>query len=389
MTTDLAALDPKDPVAVAQALIRCESVTPAEGGAQALLESLLSPLGFEVWRPTFSDEGTPDVANLYARRGEGEAFVLAGHTDVVPTGDEARWTEGPFSGAIAGGELYGRGAVDMKGAIACMVAAVARALDGGALSGPVAFLITGDEEGPAINGTAKLLEWAHARGERFSGCLLGEPTNPQALGDVAKIGRRGSLSGTVTLPGLQGHVAYPHLARNPVRELAPALTALIGEPLDQGTEHFEPSNLEVVGVRSGTGAFNVIPGDAALQFNVRYNDLHTADSLMALIRDRLDDTLGAGAYVLAFEPANADAFLTAPGPLVDAVSGAIEAETGRRPALTTGGGTSDARFIKSYCPVIEFGLVGQTMHQIDERVAVADLETLTRIYERALAAAFG
>ncbi|GLK79462.1 succinyl-diaminopimelate desuccinylase [Methylopila turkensis] len=383
-------IDPRDPVAVAQALIRCESVTPAEGGAQALLESLLAPLGFEVWRPTFSDEGTPDVANLYARRGEGEAFVLAGHTDVVPTGDEARWTEGPFSGAIAGGELYGRGAVDMKGAIACMVAAVARALDGGpGLAGPVAFLITGDEEGPAINGTAKLLEWAHARGERFSGCLLGEPTNPEALGDVAKIGRRGSLSGTVTLPGVQGHVAYPHLARNPVRELAPALTALLGEPLDEGTEHFEPSNLEVVGVRSGTGAFNVIPGDAALQFNVRYNDLHTADSLMALIRDRLDDALGAGAYALAFEPANADAFLTAPGPLVEAVSAAIEAETGRRPALTTGGGTSDARFIKSYCPVIEFGLVGQTMHQIDERVAVADLETLTRIYQRALGTAFG
>lgn len=383
-------LDPKDPVAVAQALIACRSVTPDEGGAHALLERLLAPLGFEVHRPTFSDEGTPDIANLYARRGAGEAFVFAGHTDVVPPGDETRWSQPPFSGAIVGDELYGRGAVDMKGAVACMVAAVARALDdGGELGGPVAFLITGDEEGPAINGTAKLLEWAHARGERFSGCLLGEPTNPQALGEVAKIGRRGSLSGVVTLPGVQGHVAYPHLARNPVRELAPALIALMGEPLDEGTEHFEPSNLEVVGVRSGTGAYNVIPGDAALQFNVRYNDLHTSASLMALIRERLDDAIGADNYALFFERPNAEAFLTPQGPLVETICAAVEAETGRRPALTTGGGTSDARFIKSYCPVVEFGLVGQTMHQIDERVAVADLETLTRIYQRALATAFG
>ena len=378
-------IDPKDPVAVAQALIRCESVTPAEGGAQALLEALLTPLGFAVERPTFSEPGTPDVANLYARRGEGAAFVFAGHTDVVPPGDAARWREGPFSGAIVDGELYGRGAVDMKGAIACMVAAVARRPE----AGPVAFLITGDEEGPSINGTAKLLDWAAGRGERFSACLLGEPTNPEALGDVAKIGRRGSLSAVVTLNGVQGHVAYPHLADNPLRRLGPALAALMDEPLDEGTAHFQPSNLEVVGVESGTGAFNVIPASATFQLNVRFNDLHTPDSLKRLLTERLVRALGADAFAIDFQPRPGEAFLTAPGAFVDRVSDAVEAETGRRPALTTGGGTSDARFIKSYCPVVEFGLVGQTMHQIDERVAVADLETLTRIYERALIAACG
>jgi succinyl-diaminopimelate desuccinylase len=378
-------IDARDPVAVAQALIACESVTPAEGGALALLESLLKPLGFSVERPVFSAEGTPDVENLYARRGQGPAFVFAGHTDVVPTGDLARWTHAPFSGAVVGDQLYGRGAVDMKGAVACMVAAVARRPD----AAPVAFLITGDEEGPAVNGTPKLLAWAAARGETFSGCLLGEPTNPDALGDEIKVGRRGSLSGVVTIPGIQGHVAYPHRADNPVRKLSKALSALMDEPFDDGTEHFQPSNLEVVGVESGAGAFNVIPGEATLRFNVRYNDRHDAESLMALIAGRLDQALGADAYALAFEPRTGDAFLTPPGPLSALVADAVEAETGRRPALTTSGGTSDARFIKSYCPVVEFGLVGRTMHQIDERAPLADLEALTRIYERVLAKAVG
>ncbi len=378
-------IDARDPIAVAQALIACESVTPAEGGALALLESLLKPLGFSVERPVFSDEGTPDVENLYARRGQGPAFVFAGHTDVVPTGDPDRWTQAPFSGAVVGDQLYGRGAVDMKGAVACMVAAVARR----PAAAPVAFLITGDEEGPAVNGTPKLLAWAAARGETFSGCLLGEPTNPDALGDEIKVGRRGSLSGVVTIPGVQGHVAYPHRADNPVRKLTKVLSALMDEPLDDGTEHFQPSNLEVVGVESGAGAFNVIPGEATLRFNVRYNDRHDAGSLMALIAGRLDRALGADAYALAFEPRTGDAFLTPPGPLSELVADAVEAETGRRPALTTSGGTSDARFIKSYCPVVEFGLVGRTMHQIDERAPLADLEALTRIYERVLAEAVG
>jgi succinyl-diaminopimelate desuccinylase len=375
-------IDPRDPVAVAQALIACRSVTPAEGGALALIESLLGPLGFTVERPVFSAAGTPDVENLFARRGEGEAFVFAGHTDVVPPGDESRWTSGPFSAAITNGEIVGRGAVDMKGAIACMVAAVARASDQG-LNRPIAFLITGDEEGPAVNGTKALLDWAEARGEAFSACVLGEPTNPNALGDEIKVGRRGSLSGTVTIRGVQGHVAYPRLADNPIARLPAALAALM-EPLDEGSDNFQPSNLEIVGIESGAGAFNVIPGEAKLRFNVRYNDRHTSDSLMALIAGRLARALGEGACRLAFEPPSGDAFLAPSGDFVDAIADAVEAETGRRPALTTSGGTSDARFIKAYCPVVEFGLVGRTMHQVDERVPVADLETLTRIYERAL-----
>lgn len=374
-------VDPRDPVAVAQALIACPSVTPEEGGALALLERLLRPLGFEVHRPVFSAEGTPDVENLFARRGEGEAFVFAGHTDVVPPGDVGRWRRGPFSAEIVGGELFGRGAVDMKGAIACMVAAVAR---NPSLKSPLAFLITGDEEGPAVNGTRALLEWAVARGDRFSACLLGEPTNPEALGDAVKVGRRGSLSGTVTIRGVQGHVAYPQLADNPIRKLPGALAALLDEPLDRGTEHFQPSNLEIVGLESGAGAFNVIPGEVRVRFNIRYNDRHTAQELMALVAARLDAAIGPAAYQLAFEPPNGDAFLTPPGPLVELVSEAIEAETGRRPELSTSGGTSDARFIKAYCPVVEFGLVGRTMHQVDERVAAEDLERLTRVYERIL-----
>ena len=378
-------IDPKDPVAVAQGLIACESVTPAEGGALALLESLLAPLGFAVSRPVFTDQNTPDIENLYARRGEGPAFVFAGHTDVVPVGEAAAWTQPPFSGAVRDGELYGRGAVDMKGAIACMVAAVARRPN----AGPVAFLITGDEEGPAVNGTAKLLRWASDRGEAFSACLLGEPSNPQALGDEIKAGRRGSHSGVLTIRGVQGHVAYPERADNPVRKLQRALSALMDEPLDAGTENFQPSNLEVVGVESGAGAFNVIPGLATARFNIRYNDRHTHKSLEALLRGRLDRAIGADAYELAFEPNTGDAFLTEPGPFTNLVCDAVEAETGRWPKLSTGGGTSDARFIKDFCPVVEFGLVGQTMHKVDERVAVADLETLTRIYERALVAATG
>ncbi len=378
-------IDPKNPVDVARALIACESVTPDEGGALALLERLLAPLGFAVDRPVFSADGTPDIENLYAKRGEGEAFVFAGHTDVVPPGDVSKWRHNPFVGAAEAGELFGRGAVDMKGAVACMIAAVARRPE----AGPVAFLITGDEEGPAINGTAKLLEWATARGERFSACLLGEPSNPNALGDEIKVGRRGSLSGTVTIAGVQGHVAYPHRADNPVRRLPKVLSALMDEPLDDGTEHFQPSNLEVVSVESGAGAFNVIPGEARLRFNIRYNDRHDAASLMRLVRERLDGALGSDGYSLDPEPHTGDAFLTPPGAFSDVVADAVEAETGRRPALTTTGGTSDARFIKSYCPVVEFGLVGQTMHQVDERVSIADLETLTRIYERVLEKATG
>jgi succinyl-diaminopimelate desuccinylase len=376
-------IDPRDPVAVAQALIRCPSVTPAEGGALALLERLLAPLGFSIERPVFSEDGTPDVENLYARRGEGPALVFAGHTDVVPAGDASRWRSDPFSGEIVDGELHGRGAVDMKGAIACMVSAVARRPD----AAPVAFLIAGDEEGPAINGTRKLLDWAVARGEAFSGCLLGEPSNPAALGDEIKIGRRGSLSGTAVIRGVQGHVAYPDRADNPVRKLPRALAALMDEPFDFGTEVFQPSNLEVVGVSGGAGAFNVIPNDVTITFNIRYNDRHTRETLIPEITRRLEAAVGADDVSVVFEPPTGDAFMTEPGPLTEFVTAAAEAETGRRPKLSTSGGTSDARFIRFFCPVVEFGLVGRTMHQIDERVPLADLEALTRIYERVLEAA--
>jgi succinyl-diaminopimelate desuccinylase len=376
-------IDPRDPVAVAQALIRCPSVTPTEGGALALLQNLLTPLGFSIERPVFSEDGTPDVENLYARRGDGPALVFAGHTDVVPPGDVSRWRSGPFSGEIVDGELCGRGAVDMKGAIACMVAAVARRPD----AAPVAFLIAGDEEGPAINGTRKLLDWAVAHGEAFSGCLLGEPSNPTALGDEIKIGRRGSLSGTAVIRGVQGHVAYPDRADNPVRKLPRALAALMDRPFDSGTEVFQPSNLEVVGVSSGAGAFNVIPNEATLTFNIRYNDRHTRETLIPEITRRLEAAVGADDVSVVFEPPTGDAFMTEPGPLTELVTAAIEAETGRRPKLSTSGGTSDARFIRFFCPVVEFGLVGRTMHQIDERVPLADLEALTRIYERVLEAA--
>lgn len=371
------------PVALAQDLIRCPSVTPHEGGALALLAERLSAAGFRVERPVFSQAGTPDVENLYARYGSGRPVLLfAGHTDVVPPGDEAAWSAPPFSGEIRGGDLYGRGAVDMKGGIACMVAAaldfVARRPD---LPGSIAFLITGDEEGPAINGSVKLLDWARARGELFDHCILGEPTNPRDLGDMIKIGRRGSLTGRLTVHGLQGHVAYPHLADNPIRGMVRLLAALTAEPLDRGTEHFDASNLEPTSVDVGNPASNVIPAAARAVFNIRFNDLWTPDTLAAEIERRLREAAGNEVrYDVSFDPTNSLAFLTKPDGFTALVADAIETRTGRRPVLSTTGGTSDARFIKNFCPVLEFGLVGDTMHQVDERVPVRDLEALTAIY---------
>jgi succinyl-diaminopimelate desuccinylase len=379
------------PVDLAQELIRCPSVTPAEGGALALLAEVLGRAGFEVHRPVFSAPGTPDVENLYARWGtDGPCLVFAGHTDVVPPGDAAAWRHDPFAGEIADEELYGRGAVDMKGGIACMVAAalahVAARPDG---PGSIAFLVTGDEEGPAINGTVKLLEWARARGERFDHCVLGEPTNPERLGDMIKIGRRGSLTGRLVVHGRQGHVAYPHLAENPIPGMIRLLAGLNAEPLDGGTPHFDASNLEVTSVDVGNAATNVVPAEARAAFNVRFNDLWTPQTLEAEIRRRLDAAAGnAVRYTAAFEPTNAVAFVTQPTRFVEGFADAVEAETGCRPALSTTGGTSDARFIKDHCPVLEFGLVGRTMHGVDERVAVADLDRLTAIYRRFLGAYF-
>jgi succinyl-diaminopimelate desuccinylase len=385
-----------DPVAIARELLACPSVTPAEAGALGVLERRLAPAGFSIDRPVFRAEGTPDVENLLASVGTGARhLVFAGHTDVVPPGDAASWRHDPFGAVVDGGELHGRGAVDMKGGIAAFTAA---ALDfladrGPDFGGRLSFLITGDEEGPSVNGTVKLLAHAAARGERFTAAVVGEPTNPERIGDAIKIGRRGSLSGTVVIRGVQGHAAYPHLADNPVRALPAFVAALCDPPLDAGTGNFEPSNLEITLVETGTRTFNVIPPTVRLGFNVRFNDLWSPDSLRAEIAARcaraaaatpLRGGRGPAAFDLAFEPVVSDVFLTRSTALIDALSDAVEAETGRRPSLSTGGGTSDARFIKDYCPVVEFGLVGRTMHQVDERVAVADLHLLARIYRRFL-----
>ncbi|WP_458759555.1 succinyl-diaminopimelate desuccinylase [Afipia sp. TerB] len=373
-----------DAVTLTRDLVRCASVTPAEGGALGVLESALKAVGFDVHRVTFSEPGADDVENLYARIGTGAPHItFAGHTDVVPPGDDAAWSHGAFSGDIKDGVLYGRGAVDMKGAIACSVAATLDylAAHDGKPKGSISFLITGDEEGVAVNGTIKLLQWAAERGEKFDHCVLGEPSNVNELGDCIKIGRRGSLSGTLIVDGVQGHVAYPHRASNPVPDIATLVAALSSEPLDNGTEHFQPSNLEFTSLDVGNRAWNVIPAQARARFNIRHNDCHTQESLRELIEARVAKASGNRIKAhIVWEPSNANVFRTKPGAFTDLVVAAIEAETGRTPDLNTGGGTSDARFITNYCPVLEFGLVGQTMHQIDERTPVADLERLTRIY---------
>jgi succinyl-diaminopimelate desuccinylase len=383
-----------DPVANLQTLIRCPSVTPQEGGALHALASMLAPMGFEVERMTFTEHGTPDIENLYARIGDGGPHLMfAGHTDVVPVGNEDAWTHAPFGADIVDGVMYGRGAVDMKGGIACFVAAVARYIEKhGAPAGSLSFLITGDEEGPAINGTAKLLQWAADKGERWDACILGEPTNPDTLGDMAKIGRRGSLTGVVTVIGTQGHVAYPHLADNPLRGMTQIAAALFDPPLDAGSDDFQPSNLEITTIDTGNTATNVIPARASAAFNIRFSDHWTVDSLKAEIERRIHaaaeahglrpDRASPVRFELEWKSPPSAVFLTRDDTLVSVVRSSIEAVTGRELELSTSGGTSDARYIKDYCPVVEFGLVGKTMHMVDECVDVADLETLTTIYER-------
>ncbi len=382
-----------DALAIAQALIRCPSVTPQDAGALGVLENLLKPAGFEVHRVTFSEAGFADVENLYARIGnEAPHITFAGHTDVVPVGDEAAWKHGAFSGEVKDGFLYGRGAVDMKGGIACSVAAVLQflAANGGKPKGSISFLITGDEEGVSINGTIKLLQWVAARGEKFDHCVLGEPSNQQEMGDCIKVGRRGSQSGTLYVDGVQGHVAYPQRASNPVPDIARLIVAISDEPLDRGSAQFQPSNLEFTSVDVGNGATNVIPGQARAKFNIRYNDLHSQASLRELVETRLATAAGNRIKArIVWESSNSNVFLTKPGPFTDLAVSAIAEVTGRKPELSTTGGTSDARFISSYCPVIEFGLLGQTMHQIDERASVADIEKLTRVYRGILERYFG
>lgn len=377
-----------DAVSIARDLIRCPSVAPADAGALSIVENRLKGAGFAVHHITFAEPGTADIDNLYARIGDNRPHIaFAGHTDVVPPGDEAAWSVGAFSGEVRDGYLYGRGAVDMKGGIGCSVAAVLDYLrdNGGRPKGSISFLITGDEETIAVNGTVKLLQWAAGRGERFDHCVLSEPSNQEVMGDCLKIGRRGSQSGTLCVEGMQGHVAYPHRAQNPVPDIARLILALTGEPLDHGSSHFQASNLEFTSVDVGNSATNVIPHQARARFNIRYNDLHTQDSLRKLVEDRVARAAGNNTRAhVEWQPSNSLVFLTRPGAFIDLAVGAIEQVTGRRPALSTAGGTSDARFIASYCPVIEFGLVGQTMHQIDERAAVTDMEKLTEIYRRIL-----
>ena len=370
-----------DPVSVTQDLIRCPSVTPDDAGALAVLEAALTGLGFTCERLPFSEPGTPDIDNLYARIGtQAPHFCFAGHTDVVPVGKG--WTVDPFKAEIIDGVLYGRGAADMKGGIGCFVAAVSRFLDAHKdFQGSISFLITGDEEGPSINGTRKMLEALDARGEKFDHCLVGEPTNPLRLGDMLKVGRRGSINSKVTVFGTQGHAAYPHRADNPISRAVKMVAALESQAPDNGTEFFQPSTLAVTTFDVGNPATNVIPGTAEFGFNIRFNDTYTAETIKDWIKARLDSV--GGDYDIAFE-VSGESFITQPETLAHLIADAAEAVTGNRPEFSTSGGTSDARFIKNYCRVAEFGLVGESMHKADERAAIADIEALTDIYERVL-----
>ena len=378
-----------DPLELSRDLIRCPSVTPEEGGALELLERVLGGLGFTCHRLKFSEPGTPDVENLYARLGaEGRNFCYAGHTDVVPVGDPADWRVDPFAGEVLGDELIGRGAVDMKGAIAAFVAAVSQFLNarGRDFGGSISLLITGDAEGPAINGTRKVLGWLAERGERLDACLVGEPTSEQRLADMIKIGRRGSLSGRLSVHGTQGHVAYPQLADNPIHHLVRMLDAVTSEPMDAGSAHFPPSSLQVSSVDVGNPTGNLIPAKATADFNVRFNDSFTGAEVEAWVRARFDRALDAdkGARYELETRMSGESFLCPPGPLSDIVSHAVEAVTGHTPVLGTTGGTSDARFIKDHCPVVELGLLNATAHKVDERVDLAELRTLGAIYRAVL-----
>lgn len=376
-------------------LVRAPSVTPDAAAALDVVARHLAPFGFVLDRPVFSDAASAPVENLFAAVGTGgRHLTLAGHVDVVPPGLETLWRHPPFAAEVADGVLYGRGAADMKGGLAAMLAAAIRFVSkhGTGFAGRLSFLITGDEEADAVNGTVKLLAWAAARGERFSAALVGEPTSVEATGDQIKIGRRGSFSATLIVEGTQGHAAYPQKSDNPIRGLTDLLHALLSKPLDAGTEHFEPSTLEVVSVDVGNPTWNVIPAEARARINSRHNDGWTAATLRAELESRFAAAAENGALAakrpvrwrLVPEPSRSDVFLTRDEDLIATVSGAIAAVTGRRPTLSTGGGTSDARFIKDYCPVVEFGPVGTSMHQVDEHVSLDAVEKTALIYEAIL-----
>ena len=366
---------PVDPVTLSQDLLRCCSVTPADDGAQALIAGMLEKMGFEIFSLPFGPEDAP-TPNLFARIGSGSpSLCFAGHTDVVPPGEG--WSYAPFSAEISDGLLFGRGIADMKGGVACFIAAVARILQERPLKGSVSLLITGDEEGPGHFGTRPVIEWLSQRNELPDFCLVGEPTNPAVLGETIKIGRRGSMNAEIVVTGVQGHVAYPHLADNPVHRLLALLAELTNRTLDTGTEWFAASSLQVTSVDVGNAATNVIPGIASARLNIRFNDLHTGAVLSDWLREVTARHAPGGEVKIAI---SGEAFLTEPGTAVQHLSAAIKAVTGREPCLDTGGGTSDARFISRYCPVAEFGLVGATMHKRDEHVEVSTLEDLTQIY---------
>ena len=372
-------------IELAKALISCPSVTPVTAGVFDVLESYLVPLGFVATRATFDEEGSAPVENIYLRYGTSAPnFCFAGHTDVVPVGDEKAWKVPPFSPEVIEGELIGRGAEDMKGAIAAFMVAAKEFVTSGQCSGSISFLITQDEEGAAINGTRKMLELLAARGEKIDACIVGEPTNPEVLGEMAKIGRRGSISFHLEVIGKQGHAAYPALADNPITRMVNMLHALKSEPLDAGNEFFPPSNLEVTTVDVGNPTVNMIPAKASAQFNVRFNNLYTSAKVEEWVRTRIAPF---GAHVLTSR-LTGESFLTRDDRLAGIVVAAVKEVTGMTPALSTTGGTSDARFIKDYCPVIEFGTTGRTSHMVDERVEVKTLEGLVKIYDRMLSGYF-
>lgn len=382
-----AAAAPLDPVALSADLVRCASVTPAEGGALVLLERLLSQAGFDCVRV---DRG--GVPNLFARwgaKGAVRSFGFNGHTDVVPVGDAAAWTVDPFGAEIRDGFLWGRGATDMKSGVAAFVAAAVDFVQATPPDGAVIVTITGDEEGEAQHGTVALLDWMAAQGETMAVCLVGEPTCPDAMGEMMKIGRRGSMTARITARGVQGHSAYPHRAKNPLTALVRYLDGLASHELDSGSDHFDASTLAITTIDTGNPANNVIPAEARATVNIRFNDLHSGNSLSRWLRDRAAAVEAETGIALALEiSVSGESFITPPGPLSDLVAQAVQVETNRAPALSTSGGTSDARFIRNHCPVVEFGLVGRTMHQVDERVEVAQIHQLKAIYGRILRAYF-
>ena len=370
---------PVDPVALTQRLIRCKSVTPADDGAIGVLDETLRGLGFACEQLLGTTPGMPDILNLWARYGQGgKNFCFAGHTDVVPPGEIANWRADPFAAEIRDGFVIGRGAVDMKGAIAAFAAASDQFLRSHPdFGGSISLLITGDEEGPSVNGTIKVLDVLSRRGERVDACLVGEPTNARVLGDTIKVGRRGSVNFTLTVHGIGGHTAYPQLADNAAHRMVAMLNALSSAVMDEATEHFQASSLQISTIDVGNPATNVIPAQARAGLNIRFNDLWTSATVERWVRDRIAPF--GDNYDLAVQ-VSGESFLTPPSALAVVIADAAEAVTGLRPDFTTGGGTSDARFIHRHCPVAEFGLVGQTMHKLDETVAVADLLALTEIY---------